>query len=82
MMAVVDSLVTEIENQRDFSGKNVSVVPSEEYNGRESFFNHRSQVLPDSLDHIEAILKAHTWSQTISKKQRYSAILCKNRSGR
>jgi len=54
MLAVVDSLVSEIYQQRTHIGNNVSVIPSNEYSGRESFFNP-DRNLPDSLANIKGI---------------------------
>ncbi|MAO64441.1 MAG: hypothetical protein CL666_05530 [Balneola sp.] len=68
MMAVVDSLVTEIEGQRDFMGKNTSLVPTDEYSGRESFFNPNRN-LPDSLDHIAAIESPYLVTNNFEKAE-------------
>lgn len=72
MLAVVDSLENEINEQREFLGDNVSVVPSDEHTGRESFFNP-DRNLPDSLDHIEGIQSPYLITNTFDKAevQRY-----------
>ena len=54
MMAVVDSLFTEIDDQQAVMSENMLLVPSSEYQGRESFFNY-DKLLPDTLNYIQAI---------------------------
>ncbi|MCP9292512.1 LptF/LptG family permease [Gracilimonas sediminicola] len=54
MIAVVDSLFTEIEEQRANMSENTMVYPEDKYTGRTSYFNP-NKVLPDTLDYITSI---------------------------
>tara|TARA_R100001015_G_C4582780_1_gene139064 strand:- start:337 stop:957 length:621 start_codon:yes stop_codon:yes gene_type:complete len=54
MMAVVDSLFNEIDDQQSLMSENMLLFPSSKYQGRESFFNY-DKLLPDTLSNIQSI---------------------------
>lgn len=68
MIAVVDSLFAEIQDQRDFMSKNTMIYPADEYNGGESFFNPR-KVLPDTLENISWIESPYLVTNTFEKAE-------------
>lgn len=68
MLAVVDSLYREIKSQRTYIGNNVTVIPSDEYTGRESFFNPNRN-LPDSLKNIGGVESPYLVTNTFKKAE-------------
>ncbi|WP_409028899.1 LptF/LptG family permease [Gracilimonas sediminicola] len=68
MIAVVDSLFTEIEEQRINMSENTMVYPEDKYTGRTSYFNPK-KVLPDTLDYITSIESPYLVTNTFPKAE-------------
>ncbi|MGN8226628.1 LptF/LptG family permease [Gracilimonas sp. BCB1] len=68
MIAVVDSLYTEIEEQRINMSENTMVYPEDKYTGRTSYFNP-NKVLPDTLDYITSVESPYLVTNTFPKAE-------------
>ncbi len=68
MIAVVDSLYKEIEEQRINMSENTLVYPEDKYTGRTSYFNP-NKVLPDTLDYISSIESPYLVTNTFPKAE-------------
>jgi lipopolysaccharide export system permease protein len=68
MMAVVDSLHKEIGTQLNLIGQNKAIYPTDEYKGKESFFNPH-KTLPDSLAPIAGVHSPYLVTNTFNKAE-------------